>query len=156
MLRIAKILKSNGVNGQVLMGLRDIELEQIDIKEPLFIIFDGLEVPFFIEELSPKGLSKAIVKFDGVDNLQDAEEIVGREVFMDAEFEEEDEEDFTGWKIYNKGQFVGEVTGMEPIPGNLCIYIEDIMIPLHEDFIISCDPDNKTLDLDIPDGLIQE
>ena len=96
MLQIAKILKSNGVDGHVLLGVRDIAPGQIDIKEPLFIVFDGLEVPFFIEELVPKGLSKAIVKFDGVDSFQDSEELVGREVFMDAEFEDEDEEDFTG------------------------------------------------------------
>ena len=91
MLQIAKILKSNGVDGHVLLGVRDIAPGQIDIKEPLFIVFDGLEVPFFIEELIPKGLSKAIVKFDGVDSFQDSEELVGLEVFMDAEFENEDE-----------------------------------------------------------------
>ena len=46
MLQIAKILKSNGVDGHVLLGVRDIAPGQIDIKEPLFIVFDGLEVPF--------------------------------------------------------------------------------------------------------------
>ena len=42
MLQIAKILKSNGTDGRILMGVRDIALEEIDIKEPLFIVFDGL------------------------------------------------------------------------------------------------------------------
>lgn len=155
MLQIAKILKSNGVDGHVLLGVRDIAPGQIDIKEPLFIVFDGLEVPFFIEELVPKGLSKAIVKFDGVDSFQDSEELVGREVFMDAEFEDEDEEDFTGWTVLDKGHLVGEITGMEPIPGNLCVYIGDLLVPLHEDFIISCDPEKQILNLDIPEGLVR-
>ena len=121
----------------------------------MFIVFDGLEVPFFIEELVPKGLSKAIVKFDGVDSFQDSEELVGREVFMDAEFEDEDEEDFTGWTVLDKGHLVGEITGMEPIPGNLCVYIGDLLVPLHEDFIISCDPEKQILNLDIPEGLVR-
>lgn len=82
----------------------------------MFIVFDGLEVPFFIEELVPKGLSKAIVKFDGVDNFQDSEELVGREVFMDAEFEDEDEEDFTGWTVLDKGHLVGRLPEWNRFP----------------------------------------
>ena len=136
------------------MGVRDIALEEIDIKEPLFIVFDGLEVPFFIEDIKPRGSSKAIVKFYDVDNLDDAEELAGREVYLDAEFEDGQEEDFTGWQVLDNGRPVGKVSGMEPIPGNLCIYVGDTMIPLHEDFILSCDPESRTLDLNIPEGLI--
>ena len=154
MLQIAKILKSNGTDGRILMGVRDIALEEIDIKEPLFIVFDGLEVPFFIEDIKPRGSSKAIVKFYDVDNLDDAEELAGREVYLDAEFENGQEEDFTGWQVLDNGRPVGKVSGMEPIPGNLCIYVGDTMIPLHEDFILSCDPESRTLDLNIPEGLI--
>ena len=155
MLPIGKVLKSDGTDGGILLGLSELGLEDIDLKEPVFIAFDGLEVPFFIEELVPKGLSKAIVKFDGVDSFQDSEELVGREVFMDAEFENEDEEDFTGWTVLDKGHFVGEITGMEPIPGNLCVYIGDLLVPLHEDFIISCDSEKQILNLDIPEGLVR-
>lgn len=154
MLQIAKVLKSNGTDGAVLIGVRDIALDEIDIKDPVFIVFDGLEVPFFIEEFRPKGTSKAIVRFNDVDNLADAEELVGRAVYIDAEPEDEQEDDFTGWKVFDKGRLVGEVTGMEPIPGNLCIYVGNILLPLHEDFIISCDPQERTMDLDIPEGLI--
>ena len=154
MLQIAKILKSNGTDGRILMGVRDIALEEIDIKEPLFIVFDGLEVPFFIEDIKPRGSSKAIVKFYDVDNLDDAEELAGREVYLDAELEDGQEEDFTGWQVLDNGRPVGKVSGMEPIPGNLCIYVGNTMIPLHEDFILSCDSESRTLDLNIPEGLI--
>ena len=154
MLQIAKILKSNGTDGRILMGVRDIALEEIDIKEPLFIVFDGLEVPFFIEDIKPRGSSKAIVKFYDVATLDAAEELAGREVYLDAEFEDGQEEDFTGWQVLDNGRPVGKVSGMEPSPGNLCIYVGDTMIPLHEDFILSCDPESRTLDLNIPEGLI--
>ena len=43
---------------------------------------------------------------------------------------------------------------MEPIPGNLCLYVGEAMIPLHEDLILSVDPDRRVLDLDLPDGLL--
>lgn len=154
MIQIAKILKSDGTDGGILIGVRDMEIGQIDLKEPVFIYFDGLPVPFFIQDLRKKGTAKAVVHLNDVVSLADAEEIVGREVYIEGEWEDEEEDDFTGWTVLNRGELVGEVTGMEPIPGNLCLYVGESMIPLHEDFIIDADPQARVLDLDLPDGLL--
>lgn len=154
MIQIAKILKSDGTDGGILIGVRDMEIGQIDLKEPVFIYFDGLPVPFFIQDLRKKGTAKAVVHLNDVVSLADAEEIVGREVYIEGEWEDEDDDDFTGWKVLNRGELVGEVTGMEPIPGNLCLYVGESMIPLHEDFIIDADPQARVLNLDLPDGLL--
>ena len=153
MLQIAKILKSNGTDGGVLVGLYDVTPEEIDLKEPVYIEFDGLPVPFFILDISPKGSSKAIIHLNDVENLTDAEELVGRAIMADIEFEEDEFEDFTGWKILDNGKTVGICTGIEPIPGNPCLMIGGILIPLHEDFIIGADPALKELNLDLPKGL---
>lgn len=156
MLQIAKILKSNGTDGGILVGLRDIDPEQIDLKEPVFIEFDGLPVPFFILDLAPKGQTRAILHLNDVRDLRDAEELVGREIFVlnGQEGEDEEDMDFSGWTLLDKGREVGTITGMEPIPGNLCIYVGDVLVPLHEDFILACDPASRILDLDIPEGLL--
>lgn len=154
MLQIAKILKSNGTDGGMLFSFRDIDVTQIDLKEPVFINFDGLPVPFFILDIQKKGYSKAVVHLNDVMNLQDAEEMVGREVYLDVEAEDQDDEDLTGWTLLNRGEELGVVSGMEFIPGNSCLYVGDVMIPLHEDFILSADPDSRVLDLDLPDGLL--
>ena len=154
MLQIAKILKSNGTDGGLLIGVRDIEVGQIDLQEPVFIEFDGLPVPFFIQDLQQRGTSKAIIHLNDITSLADAEEVVGRGLFIEGEWEEEEEMDFTGWTLLNRGVQVGTVTGMEPIPGNLCLYIGDALVPLHEDLIISADPATRTLNLDLPEGLL--
>ncbi|MBR4585128.1 MAG: hypothetical protein IKO29_00100 [Bacteroidales bacterium] len=154
MLQIAKILKSNGTDGGLLIGVRDIEVGQIDPQEPVFIEFDGLPVPFFIQDIRQRGTSKAIIHLNDIDNLEDAEEVVGRAIYVEGEWEDEQELDFTGWTLLNRGERVGTVTGMEPIPGNLCLYVGEAMVPLHEDLILSVDPDARVLDLDLPDGLL--
>ena len=154
MLQIAKILKSNGIDGGLLIGVRDIEVGQIDLQEPVFIEFDGLPVPFFIQDIRQRGTSKAIIHLNDIDNLEDAEEVVGRAIYVEGEWEDEQELDFTGWTLLNRGERVGTVTGMEPIPGNLCLYVGEAMVPLHEDLILSVDPDARVLDLDLPDGLL--
>ena len=159
MLRIAKVLKSNGVDGDVLVSAPDVALE--DLQGPVLIDFDGLPAPFFIESCSRRGTGKYIVHLTDVCNLEDAEELVGR-FLMSDEVEEEDDaaQDFTGWKVLNRGDYVGTVTDYEPIPGNLCLYLkpaedaDEIIIPLHEDLIISIDEDSLTLNLNLPDGLL--
>lgn len=154
MLQLAKILKSNGVDGGLLIALRDIALEEINPQEPVFINFDGLPVPFFILDSQPKGSSKAVVHLNDITTLEDAEEVVGREMWLEGEWEEDENEDFVGWTVLDKGREIGTVTGIEPIPGNLCLYIGETLIPLHEDFILEADPERQILDLDLPAGLL--
>ena len=159
MLRIAKVLKSNGVDGDVLVSAPDVALEEI--QGPVLIDFDGLPAPFFIESCSRRGTGKYVIHLTDVCNLEDAEELVGR-FLMSDEVEEEDDaaQDFTGWKVLNRGDYVGTVTDYEPIPGNLCLYLkpaedaDEIIIPLHEDLIISIDEESLTLNLNLPDGLL--
>lgn len=157
MLPVARILKSFGTDGGLLISSL-VDFESLDLKEPVFIVFDGLQVPFFIQDYGTKG-SKAVIHLNDVHNLTDAEELVGREILADVELEEDEEQDFSGWTVTDRGRELGVCTGIEPIPGNLCLYIEltgtkkEILIPLHQDFLLSADPDKRTLALELPEGL---
>lgn len=154
MIPAAKILKSNGIDGDLLVGELEVDIQEINSSEPVFVFFDGLPVPFFVESFTQRGRSRAIIHLTDVDNLEDAEEIVGREIFLDAEFEDEDEEDFTGWTLYNGDTALGIVSGMIDIPGNPCLEVGDALVPLHEDLIREADPVRKVLVMDLPDGLV--
>ena len=140
---------------------------EINLKEPLYIYFDGLAVPFFIESFSAKG-SRAAVRLTSVKCLTDAEELEGREIFVkeDTINEYEDGEDvlspddLVGWTVLNEnGEMVGTVSGWEDIPGNTCLYIRlgngaESMIPFNDALIVQIDEDNKKIALRIPEGLI--
>ena len=154
MIPVAKILKSNGTQGDLLIGLLDITIEDLDTREPVYVIFDGLPVPFFIDSVTRRGNTRAIVHLTDIDSLQDAEEVVGREILLDAEFEEESEEDCTGWTLYDKDRLVGTISGLEDIPGNPCLEVAGALVPLHEDFILEADPEQKRLVMDLPEGLL--
>ena len=167
LLRVARVLKSNGTDGEILIGFREIAPEDLNQKEPVFITFDGLPVPFFIESFSKKGTSRALVHITGVKNLQDAEEIVGKEIFASQqginEYDSEDDgltvDDLIGWTLLDAdNEKVGEITDYEDIPGNTCLYVEtkdgQVMIPLHEDLILSVDEDSMAISVNVPEGLI--
>ena len=167
-LRIARVLKSYGTEGEILVGFREIGPEDLNLKEPVFIMFDGLPVPFFIESLKEKGSSKALLRLTGIGNLADAEEISGMDILArrssifpsDEEDDELSVEDLIGWSLEGKdGDKVGEITDFEPIPGNPCLYVktkggDTVMVPLHDDLIIDLDEEGMTLRLDLPEGLI--
>ena len=157
MLRIGKILKSNGTDGGLLVSAPEVELAEIE--GPVYVEFDGLPAPFFFDDCVPRGTSRYIVHMTGVRNLKDAEEMVGRDILFDGEFEEDgSEEDFVGWTVLDRDYELGVVEDFEPIPGNFCLYVrtsagEQVMIPLHEDFILSADSQARRLVLDLPEGL---
>lgn len=160
MLKIAKILRSHGTDGGMLVS-GETDLEDLDREEPVWLDFDGLQTPFFITECRPRG-SRYILHLNDVSSLKDAEELVGKAILADVE-EEPDGPDFTGWKVFDGSAaggpvLVGTVTGDEPIPGNYCLYVrtekgDEVLIPLHDDFILSADERSGELVLDLPAGL---
>lgn len=165
LLQIAKVLKSNGTEGGLLLGFRDIDPEDIDLKEPVFISFDGLPVPFFIESFKRKGRDRAIVTLTDITSYDEAEEVVGQAVYADestiAEYEDDGEmsmDDLIGCVIFDGSARVGEVLDYEDIPGNPCLYVEygggQVMIPLHQDFIQSLDLENGEIRMELPEGLL--
>lgn len=163
MLQIAKVLKSNGTDGGVLMSFRDIDPEDLDIKEPVFIEFDGLPVPFFIESLDRKGSSKAVVHLTDIDSFEAAEEIVGQAVWSE-DLELEDEEDglgaIIGWTLVNAadGEAVGIVTDYMDQTANVCLEVDHdgtpVLVPIHEDLIGFMDAGKRIISVEIPDGLL--
>lgn len=166
-LQVARVLKSNGTEGGVLVGFRGIDPEDLNLKEPVFITFDGLPVPFFIESFERRGTSRAFVRLTGVKNLEDADELSGRDVAVRPETLNEysceedglDLDGLVGWSVLDASEkHIGTITGYEDIPGNTCLYVEtsdgqEVMVPLHEDLILSVDEMSETLSLVIPEGL---
>ena len=185
MLQIAQVLKSNGTDGELVMGFREIAPEDINLEEPVFIVFDGLPVPFFIESFAKRGNTKALVRLTGIRSMEDVEEITGKAVYIEDEslsemsLEEDGFAALVGWMVLTPCHIidgvpviagsdnssedaelceVGEITDFMDIPNNPCIEVETengaVILPLHEDFILSLDPENQEIIMQIPAGLI--
>ena len=179
MQQVAQVLKSNGTDGELVLGFREIAPEDINLQEPVFIIFDGLPVPFYIESFTKRGNTKALVRLTDICSQEDVEEIAGKTVYVEDEslpemsLEEDGFAALVGWTLLTPvGDFstslemtedvevaeVGEITDFIDIPNNPCIEVETengaVMIPLHEDLILSVDPEYQEIIMQIPAGLI--
>ena len=158
MQKIAQVLKSNGTDGELLVSFFDVDPEEIDLQEPVFIYFDGLPVPFYFESFVRRGVNRALVHLTGVHSLRDADELAGSAIFADY-FEVDEDSDLTGWTVLSAtGDTVGLIVGYEDIPGNLCVYVDtangERLLPLHEDLITNLDHNSKVITMKIPEGLI--
>lgn len=161
LVRIAKAVKSDGTDGGLLISFLSTTAEDLEISEPVFVYFDGLPVPFFIESLSRKGNSKAVVHLNDIRTLEDAEELAGREIYIENQEEDSDSaEELIGWTIRTAdGNFSGQVTDYIDIPGNPCIEVTEdgkspVILPLHEDFVLEVDPETETIVMELPEGLL--
>ena len=159
MQRIGQVLKSNGRDGELLVGFTGIAPEEIDLEEPVFIEFDGLPVPFYFEAFSQRGNTRALVRLTGVHNLTDADELAGATLYAEDDLYEDEEEDLTGWTVLDAdGERVGVVSAHEDIPGNPCIWVEtghgECLLPLREELVLDVDEKEKTLRMEIPEGLL--
>ena len=149
-----RILKSYGTDGGVIISAPEVDIEERK-SEPAFIEFDGLPVPFFIEEVTPRGGAKYFVKLEDIDTLEQAEELVGKEISFDEE-DDDDYEDIVGYTVIDQnGQKIGEIIAFEDIPGNPCIEIAGgALIPCPDECILDVDQKKKTIKLQIAEGLI--
>ena len=151
-----KVLKSWGASGEVVLSLSADDPRDWKSQEPVFIAFDGAPVPFFIESATPRG-GRLIVKFEDIDTLAEAEELVGREVTLSEE-EEEEEDSLVGLQVRDSRsrKIVGTVVDFSDYGGNTLITLEtdhgEVLVPIHEDLIVDIHDDILTLD--IPAGLI--
>lgn len=174
MLQVAKVLKSNGADGELVLNFLTVDPEDLKTTEPVYIEFDGLPVPFFIESMTRRGTTKALVHLTDIDSGSAAEELVGRAVFAREDDVEGagDEEDFSflvGWTLLDAASAgdvsvspigIGEIVAFEDIPGNPCIEVRtpdgrETLVPLHEDLIMNVDGTNCEITMSLPAGLFQ-
>jgi len=157
--QIAKVLKSNGTDGELVLSFPFIDPEEINTQEPVFIYFDGLPVPFFIDSLVRRGNTKALVHLTDIETYEDTLEIVGAAVYMrECDLGETEDEDWSfleGWILLDAdGSKVGEITSFMDIPSNPCLEVNgDVLVPLHDDLIISIDEGSSSITMTIPEGL---
>lgn len=155
LLPIAQVLKSYGTQGELLISFLAAMPDDIDLNEPVFLIPEGLPVPFFIEEIQFRGTSKALVRFQDIGSMKEAEQIVGQKLFLPAENCYSDESDsLLGYTLFDQdGKKVGIITQVHDFSGNICVEVNGTLIPLHEDLVMDIRKKGKKIVMNIPQGL---
>ena len=131
--------------------------------DPLFVEIDSLPVPLYCEEFERRGVSGANVRFADFDTQRRAEELVGKELYMELADEEGDEdefymEDLIGFKV-ECGKLRGEITDYYDSEMNPLFGIDfgdgERLIPAAEEFIVRIDFERGKMKMILPEGLLE-
>jgi 16S rRNA processing protein RimM len=161
---LGRITKTSGFEGAVAVRLENRFIENIPQMESVFLEIEGKPVPFFISGLEYSGADILKLSFEGYDSNEKVSEFSGCKIFLTSAISDADlkEDNITiiGYKVYtSEEQLLGSISEILQNNGQWLINVisitkKDILIPLHEDFIVSLDKRKKIIIMTIPEGLI--
>jgi 16S rRNA processing protein RimM len=157
----ASISKSFKTDGTIIIKNNN-GLKEINIEEPLFIEFNDIMVPFFLEEIEYRNNISALAKFETINSEEQTIDYIGKGIYAEkkklSNKNNDNNEFLIGFEVYNQQkEILGKIIDFQDIPGNPIIIVQkedhEIFIPFHEDFIISMNEKKEKIILEIPDGL---
>lgn len=154
---IGRITRTHGKRGEIQCLTAN---EYWDNAEATFLILsiDNILVPFRVLNWRGKGSDSLIFQLDHINDEQSAQQLIGCQAYMLAtDLSEEDEllptwQSLTGYRVLDTDQgALGTIIHVDESTINTLITLDnDQLIPLHEDFIIDIDQENKILTICLP------
>jgi len=160
---LGKIIKSCGFNGEVTVRLEKAFEKKFPEMESVFLEIEGKQVPFFVSSSEMIDNTLARFAFEGYDSFEKIKEFIGCRVFLVSdsgeEFLENDLSHLKGYRIRTlHDELLGTVQEIIENPGQILLSVlppegNNILVPLHEDFIVNVDHRRRVITMDLPDGL---
>ena len=169
---MARVLGPQGRRGEVLAELHTDFPERFDERRSLWgLAADGSRRELQLEEhWFHKG--GVVLKFAGVDSINDAERLKGWEVQVPGEERTKLEQgsayvsDIVGSDVWiNNGQrFLGRVSDVQFGAGEapllvvklpVCAVQNEVLLPFAEEFVKKFDVAGKRIDMEVPEGLLE-
>lgn len=162
--RIGCLGKPHGVKGEIAFSFEDDVFDRQDA-DFVFVMIDGLLVPFFFEEYRFSSDVVALVKFEGVETLEQAAGLTGCGVYFLRDASDDDADTVSKAELYgfklvdaSTGSVVGEVTALDDSTANPLFVVDtpngEMLIPASHELIKAIDKKNLTITVDIPEGLL--
>ena len=162
---VGKIVKKYSFKGEILVKLDTDDPEQFTKMESVFVEMRKKLIPFFIESISLHKTSLLRIKFEDVDSEEDAERMLGSDLYLPLDLLPKLEGDkfyyheVIGFEIIDK-RFgpVGTITAVNDSTAQALFEIDrdgnQILIPVSDDIIKKVDREAKVIEVEAPEGLI--
>lgn len=157
---IGRITKTYGFEGAVVVRSESGITVEPEQGEPVFVVIDGIPVPFFTREAFSPSPDTLVISFDDYLTAGSVSALKGCPVLIAGEAE--DDSTLTGIEGYlltdsNSG-LSGTIISVLQNPGQLLAIVKfqegEVFVPLHPDLIEKTDRKRKIIRMSLPDGLI--
>ncbi|MEZ4985514.1 MAG: ribosome maturation factor RimM [Saprospiraceae bacterium] len=160
---VARIGKTHGLLGELKINIADDFIDDLLESESMLVHSNGQYIPHFVEYIRGDGL----LKLEEIDDKESATLLQHKDVYLPATAiksktklpEKVPYLDWVGYVIFDKE--LGEIGVIEEVYDMPQHYLAEVtlagktvLIPLHKDLIISTDDDNRKVEMDLPDGLL--
>ena len=164
--QIGRITKPHGLKGELELSYTSDIFNDVDI--PCFICeVDGILVPFFIEDYRFKNDGTVLVKFETIDDDERAKMLAKSPVYIERKYlptdihasEVEGADYYIGFQIYDEdNRPIGKITAIDDETENALFFVErdgsEVIIPATDDYIIAIDDDQRIMQMELPEGLL--
>ncbi|MDR1667664.1 MAG: hypothetical protein LBS03_08260 [Bacteroidales bacterium] len=158
---IGKFVKTHGFTGVLVLASELTAEEAPECPVEIFVVLDGLKVPFPVADFTFRNENTALVKLEFIDSVDEAAELAGCEVFADVKLRrpKDEENQWTGFAVHDAVHGnIGIINRIENFNGNIVMQVirekKENLIPLHPQFIIKIDRKCKILYIRAPEGSI--
>ncbi len=160
---IGKVVSLHGFKGELLIQF-SVKFDDLLVKELLFFQFEGMIIPFFIEEAYKKSKTRYAITFRDVDSVEKANELLDATVLTPAsniKAPDKDPNDYLiGFAFYDESKYIGKVTEFLSMSANdlLVVFSQDknkeVFVPFNQALIEEIDEENKIIRFNLPEGLL--
>lgn len=163
---LGKIAKKFSYKGEVLVYLDTDEPELYENMESVFVEINKNLVPFFIENSALHKNDFLRVKFEDIDNEEQADEILGSELYLPLSFLPKLEgnqfyyHEVIGFEIEDQRLgIVGKIVSVNDSTAQPLFEVlngtVEILIPMIDQFLVKIDRENKKVIMNLPEGLVE-
>ncbi len=162
---LGKIIKPNGYKGKVNAYLDTDEPELYTDLKMIFLLNDGLPVPYFIELIQVLN-NKATITFQDVNTLEKAEVLSQKEIYLPIgdlpplRGNKFYYHEVTGFSIIDENHgIIGQVQQVLEYPNQAVFQVfsdeKEVLIPISNKIIKLVDREKKQIQIKAPEGLIE-
>lgn len=162
--KIGFFRKTHGVHGEVVLEFEEHFEFSVEEAERFFVELEGLLVPFFVvdEGLRFRSAKSAIVKLKWVDSEEYAKRLIGQTAWLykdEIVDEPEEESDMLVGSMLIDPVLgtIGTIENIDDYSGNIVLTVtykgNELLVPFNEEMLVNIDESNKTITLNLPEGL---
>ncbi|MDP4679772.1 MAG: ribosome maturation factor RimM [Cyclobacteriaceae bacterium] len=162
--QLGYVTKAHGLKGELQIFL-DVDIPDIYRNmESMFVLRNDALVPFFLKSINITG-SKALVKLEDINHIDDAKALVSSEIYLPLSFLPELKQDqyyfheIIGFDLFDGEKHIGKIKNVYILSPQNLIEADyqgtDILVPMNEEVITSVNKKEQRVYSNLPHGLLE-